>query len=88
MTRGKEIVKVASLARMELTAQERERFGAELEKITAYFAELQKLELAGEMILPYPCPRIPDDPREYDIKVAELCKYLKEGQFHVPPWLA
>lgn len=87
MTVGKQIVKVADLARLELTEEERKRFGAEFEKIVAYFAQLQKLELEGEMMLGYPCPRIPDDPREYDIKVEELTKHLKQGQFHIPPWL-
>jgi aspartyl/glutamyl-tRNA(Asn/Gln) amidotransferase C subunit len=88
MTVGKQIVKVADLARLDLTGEERKRFGAEFEKIVAYFAQLQKLELEGEMLLGYPCPRIEDKPRDYDIKVEELTKHLKQGQFHIPPWLA
>ena len=87
MTVGRQIVKVADLARLELTGEERKRFGTEFGKIVAYFAQLQKLELEGEMLLPYPCPRIPDKPRDYDIKVEELTKHLKQGQFHIPPWL-
>lgn len=88
MTVGRQIVKIADLARLELTEEERERFGAEFESIVAYFAELQKLQLKGEMVLGYPCPRVEDKPRDYDIKVEELTEHLKDGQFHIPPWLA
>jgi aspartyl/glutamyl-tRNA(Asn/Gln) amidotransferase C subunit len=88
MTVGKQIVKIADLARLQLTEEERKRFGAEFEKIVAYFAQLQKLKLEGEMVLPYQCPRAPDKPRDYDIKVEELTEHLKDGQFHIPPWLA
>jgi len=88
MAIGKDIVKIASLARMELTEAERERLGAEFEKITAYFADLQKLQLEGEMTLDYPCPRVADESRDCDIKIEELTDHLKDGQFHIPPWLA
>jgi aspartyl/glutamyl-tRNA(Asn/Gln) amidotransferase C subunit len=88
MAIGKDIVKIASLARMELTEAERERLGTEFEKITAYFADLQKLQLEGEMTLGYRCPRVEDTPRDYDIKIEELTEHLKDGQFHIPPWLA
>lgn len=79
---------MADLARLDLTPQERERFGAEFNKIVNYCGELQRLMLEGEMKLAYPCPRTPDAPRDYDIKVEELSKDLKQGYFRIPPWLA
>lgn len=88
MTLGAEIVKVADLARLELTSQEQKRFGAEFEKIVAYFAELQRLKLEGELFLGYPCPRTPDEPRDYVIEVEKLSKHLKDGYFKIPPLLA
>jgi len=88
MTLGNEIVKVAELARLELKAEERERFGAEFEAITAYFAQLQRLSLEGEFALGYPCPRADDEPLDCDIKIEELSANLKEGYFQIPPWLA
>jgi aspartyl/glutamyl-tRNA(Asn/Gln) amidotransferase C subunit len=88
MTLGAEIVKVAQLARLELKSGERQRFGAEFERITAYFAQLQKLQLKGEMLLGYLCPRMPDKPRSYDIEPEKLSKHLKDGYFKIPPLLA
>lgn len=83
-----EILKVASLARLELKEGERERFSKEFEVIVAYFAELQKLTLEGEMTLDYPCPRFEDEPGDYDIDVGKLSNDLKEGYFKIPPLLA
>lgn len=88
MPLANEIIKVAELARLELTPAERARLGKEFEQITAYFMELQRLTLKGEMTLGYPCPRVSDVPRDYDIKIGELTSHLKDGQFHIPPWLA
>lgn len=88
MTRGVEILKVAELARLELKSGERQRFGTEFERITAYFAQLQKLSLEGKITFPYPCPRTPDRPRDYEIKVEKLSEYLKDGYFKIPPLLA
>ncbi len=87
MVTDKEIVKVAALARIDLTSEESLRFAFEFEKITAYFSELQKLQLEGEMLLDYPCPRIKDKPRDHNIDIEKLSKYLKNGQFSVPAWL-
>ncbi|MBD3285785.1 hypothetical protein GF359_04925, partial [candidate division WOR-3 bacterium] len=77
-----------SLARLDLTEEEREKFGSELEKIAAYFSQLQDLGMQGEMIQPYRCPLSPDSPREYDIKVEDFTEHIKEGYFLIPPWLA
>lgn len=88
MTIGEQIVKVADLARLGLSTEEQERFGKEFEKIVAYFAELQKMKLEGEMTLPFPCPRFEDKPRDFDIKVEDLTKNLKQDQIQIPPWLA
>lgn len=85
MTRGVEILKVAELARLELKSGERQRFGTEFERITAYFAQLQKLSPEGEMALGYPCPRMPDEPRSCDIEPEKLSKHLKDGYFKIPP---
>jgi len=88
MATGKEILKVALLARLELTEEERGKFGSEFEKITAYFAELQKMGISGELVLPYSCPLSSDNPREYDIKLEDLTRHIKDGQVLIPPWLA
>lgn len=88
MTLGMEIIKVADLARLELSDEEKVRLSKELEKITAYFAELQRLTLEGEFNLGYPCPRVPDESRDYDIKIEELSSHIKDGLFQIPPWLA
>jgi len=87
MTRGKEILKVADLARLELNDTEKEKLGREFDKITAYFTQLHKIELGGEMNLGYPCPRAPDSPMDYEIKIEELTSNLKNGHFRTPPWL-
>ncbi|MBN2380011.1 aspartyl/glutamyl-tRNA amidotransferase subunit C [candidate division WOR-3 bacterium] len=88
MSVGKQIVKVADLARLDLTEKETERFGAEFDKILAYFSELQEMKMEGEILLPYPCPRAPDDPSSCDIDIEGLSRHLKEGYFLIPPWLA
>ena len=88
MSDGREIIKVSGLARIELTVSEQDRFVMEFERITAYFTELQRLELKGEMLLGYPCPRSDDIPRDYDLEIRDLTNHLKEGLFYIPPWLA
>ncbi len=88
MALSNEILKVAGLARLELSEEERARFSNELEAIVAYFAELQQLTLEGEMTLDYPCPRFADEPRDCDIDVEKLSQNLKEGYFKIPPLLA
>lgn len=82
-----EIIKVAELARLNLSEEERERFGSEFEKIVAYFSELQQLMLGGEMTLEYPCPRFDDVPVGYDIDINRLSRNIKQGYFKIPPLL-
>ncbi len=88
MSRGREILKVAELARLDLTDAERERLGTQFEQITAYFTELQRLKLKGEFSLGYPCPRSQDVPSDSDIKIEELSSHIRDGLFQIPPWLA
>ncbi len=85
MTLAHELLKVAALARIELSVEERGNLSREFETIVAYFAELQKLTLEGEMALDYPCPCYPDVPIEYDIDIDKLSKHTKEGYFTIPP---
>lgn len=87
MSVGKEILKVAELARLKLTPEEKERFGSEFEPITAYFAQLQRENLKGRLHIPFPCPLHADEPADCQIKIEELSENIKQGFFRIPPLL-
>lgn len=58
---------VANLARLELTPEEAERLGAQLDQVLGYVAQLNQLDVSHVEPMAHPLPRVnvtrPDEPR-------------------------
>lgn len=88
-----EVEHIAALARLELTAEEKERFRAQLSAILDYAASLQELDTAGipptSSVLPERSVLRADEPRP-GLTPEELlanAPRVDDGQFRVPPVL-
>lgn len=92
-----EVEHIATLARLELTAEEKERFRAQLSDILDYAARLQALDTSGIALAdPGPLPgqaqsaRLrPDEPQPPLPRQTLLrsAPQAQDGQFRVPPIL-
>ncbi len=85
-----EVEHIAGLARLELTAEEKERFRQQLSAILEYAASLQKLDTSSipptSSVLPQRSLLRPDEPRlglSKDDLLSNAPK-TEEGQFRVP----
>jgi len=88
-----EVEHIASLARLELSAEEKERFAGQLSAILEYAARLQALDTAGipptSSVLPERSVLRADEPRD-GLSLEELLQNAPETQdrqFRVPPVL-
>ncbi|NPV74798.1 MAG: Asp-tRNA(Asn)/Glu-tRNA(Gln) amidotransferase subunit GatC [Anaerolineae bacterium] len=88
-----EVEHIAILARLELSAEEKERFRRQLSAILEYAARLQELDTSGipptSSVLP-PRSVLRPDAVEPGLSVEELLKNAprsENGQFRVPPVL-
>jgi len=88
-----EVDHIAELARLELSAEERERFRQQLSAILEYAARLQQLDTQGiaptASVLPARSVLRPDEPGPC-LTTTELLRNapeVEQGQFRVPPVL-
>ncbi len=88
-----EVEHIANLARLELTAEEKDRYRQQLSAILEYAARLQALDTSGipptSSVLPPRSVLRADEPRpSLDLKsVLQNAPQAEDGQFRVPPVL-
>jgi aspartyl-tRNA(Asn)/glutamyl-tRNA(Gln) amidotransferase subunit C len=89
----KEVEHIAELARLRLSAEEKERYGEQLSDILDYAARLQALDTSGILptssVLPARSKLRPDEPRP-GLSTQEALSNapeVEENQFRVPPIL-
>jgi aspartyl-tRNA(Asn)/glutamyl-tRNA(Gln) amidotransferase subunit C len=89
----KEVEHIAELARLRLSAEEKERYGEQLSDILDYAARLQALDTSGILptssVLPARSKLRPDEPRP-GLSTQEALRNapeVEENQFRVPPIL-
>lgn len=88
-----EVEHIAALARLELSAEEKERYRAQLSEILEYAARLQALDTSGipptSSVLPPRSALRPDEPRP-GLPLEEIlanAPQIAGRQFRVPPVL-
>ena len=88
-----EVEHIAELARLELTAEEKKRYGEQLSDILDYAARLQSVDTSGipptSSVLPERSVLRPDEPRP-GLPLGALLRNApdaEKGQFRVPPVL-
>lgn len=86
-----EVEHIALLARLELTAQEKEQYRQQLSSILDHFAVLHKLDTSHipptSSVLP-PCSRLRKDEIKHGLDQNETLRNAPDttrGQFRVPP---
>jgi aspartyl/glutamyl-tRNA(Asn/Gln) amidotransferase C subunit len=82
-----EIEKIADLANLELTAEEKQTFVRQFAEILAYFRKIEAVETRGaeEAAVERQPPRYREDRAERSgISPAEFSPYLESGHFKVP----
>jgi aspartyl-tRNA(Asn)/glutamyl-tRNA(Gln) amidotransferase subunit C len=88
---GAEIVKVAKLARLELSAEEIEVYTRQLASMLDHFADIDALDLddVAPMNQPYPLVNVLRDDVEADTldrdEVLAAAPDAEDGRFRVPP---
>lgn len=86
-----DVVKVAKLARLDLTLDEIERMTAQLDGMLEHFADMDALDLSHvvAMTQPYPLRNVFRDdvvlPGLDRDEVLAAAPRVEEGRFHVPP---
>ena len=86
-----DVVKVAKLARLDLTSQEIERMTAQLDGMLEHFADMDALDLqrVAPMTQPYPLRNVLRDdvvqPGLDHDEVLAAAPRAEQGRFHVPP---
>ncbi len=86
-----DVVKVAKLARLDLTPDEIERMTAQLDGMLEHFADMDALDLSHvvAMTQPYPLRNVFRDdvvlPGLDRDEVLAAAPCVEEGRFHVPP---
>lgn len=85
-----DVAYIAGLAKLELTAEETERFSADLNQVLAYVAQLEKWDTADVPPMYHPLPVFdavrPDTPGTSMSNTAALLNApaAEDGQFRVP----
>jgi aspartyl-tRNA(Asn)/glutamyl-tRNA(Gln) amidotransferase subunit C len=88
-----QVAKVAHLARLDITADEIERWTPQLEGVLAHFADIDALDLADvePMTQPYPLVNVLRDdvvrPSLDRDEVLAAAPAAEDGRFRVPPIL-
>ena len=86
-----DVVKVAELARLDLTPHEIERMTAQLDGMLEHFADMDALDLShvAPMTQPYPLRNVlRDDVVQSGLdrdEVLAAAPKVEDGRFHVPP---
>jgi len=86
-----DVVKVAKLARLDLTPHEIERMTAQLDGMLEHFADMDALDLShvAPMTQPYPLRNVlRDDVVQSGLdrdEVLAAAPKVEDGRFHVPP---
>jgi aspartyl-tRNA(Asn)/glutamyl-tRNA(Gln) amidotransferase subunit C len=86
-----DVVKVAKLARLDLTSQEIETMTAQLDGMLEHFADMDALDLShvAPMTQPYPLRNVLRDdvvqPGLDRDEVLAVAPRVEDGRFHVPP---
>ena len=87
-----DVERIATLARLELTDEERTRFAAQLSGILGYADQVQQADTAGVSADPtiVPLPRLRDDRLRPSLdrdEVLAAAPSSEDGRFRVPPML-
>jgi aspartyl-tRNA(Asn)/glutamyl-tRNA(Gln) amidotransferase subunit C len=86
-----DVVKVAKLARLDLSSEEIERMTVQLDGMLEHFADIDALDLShvAPMTQPYPLRNVlRDDVVEPCLdrdEVLAVAPRVEQGRFHVPP---
>lgn len=82
-----DIEKIARLANLELTDQEKQMFAGQFSAILDYFAKIQQVKLPPDIEQGVPGPAIPmrdDEPEPSGVSPESFSPYLENHHFKVP----
>jgi aspartyl-tRNA(Asn)/glutamyl-tRNA(Gln) amidotransferase subunit C len=82
-----QIEKIAQLANLELSAEEKQQFAAQFTAILDYFAKIEQLQLPPDAQLgagPAPIPLRDDVPEVSGVDPKSFSPYLEDHHFKVP----